>query len=76
MEVYARGANAALFLNGKMIGKACPYNASGYLHHTTDTYYGEALAIIRPGEGEEIRIQADDGKYRAETVVQITGDGD
>lgn len=33
------------------LGNACSYNARGYLTDTTDTYYGEALAIIRP-EGD------------------------
>ena len=30
------------------LGNACSYNARGYLTDITDTYYGEALAIIRP----------------------------
>ena len=30
------------------LGNACSYNERGYLTDTTDTYYGEALAIIRP----------------------------
>lgn len=35
---------------GKLLalGNACSYNERGYLTDTTDTYYGEALAIIEP----------------------------
>jgi beta-galactosidase len=33
------------------LGNACSYNERGYFTDTTDTYYGEALAIIRP-EGD------------------------
>jgi len=29
-------------------GNGCPYYSNSYLTDTTDTYYGEALAIIRP----------------------------
>ena len=32
------------------LGSACPYNPEGYLFDSTDTYYGEALAVIRPLE--------------------------
>ena len=30
------------------LGSACPYNERGYLTDTTDTYYGQALAIVKP----------------------------
>ncbi len=35
---------------GKLIalGSACPYNPHGFLTNTTDTYYGEAMAVIEP----------------------------
>lgn len=36
--------------NGTLLalGNGCPINECGYLTDTTETYYGEALAIIRP----------------------------
>ncbi len=40
-------------------GNACPYNPDGYLKDETFTYYGEALAVIRAGEGKELKIEAD-----------------
>ena len=38
------------------LGNACPYNARGYLENITDTYYGEALAIIRPNGDNKIQV--------------------
>lgn len=29
------------------LGNGCPYNEQGYLHSSTDSYYGEALAIFK-----------------------------
>lgn len=51
------------------LGNACPYNARGYLGNVTDTYYGEAMAIIKPGSDEEITVHAE-SKY-GETNVKI-----
>lgn len=31
------------------LGSACPFNKHSYLDSETDTYYGEALAIVRMG---------------------------
>ena len=30
------------------LGNGCPYNEEGYLKDDTDTYFGEALAIVKP----------------------------
>ncbi len=30
------------------LGNGCPYNEKGFLTDTTDTYFGEALAIVKP----------------------------
>lgn len=40
------------------LGNACPYNESGYLSSTTNTYYGEALAIVRAADGGAVRLRA------------------
>ena len=37
------------------LGSACPYYELSYLDSRCDTYYGEALAIVRAGESGEIR---------------------
>lgn len=41
------------------LGNACPYNETGYLTRTTDTYYGEALAIIKPDGPGTVQISAE-----------------
>ena len=38
------------------LGSACPYYELSYLGHKTDTYYGEALAIIRAGQEGQITL--------------------
>lgn len=42
---------------GKLLGlgNGCAYNNRGYLTDTTDTYYGEALAVIKP-ENQEVEV--------------------
>lgn len=51
------------------LGSACPFNKHSYLGSETDTYYGEALAIVRMGDGDAMTIAASDGEYSAELTV-------
>ena len=51
------------------LGSACPFNKHTYLDSETDTYYGEALAIVRMGDGDAMTIAASDGEYSAELTV-------
>ena len=51
------------------LGNACPFNKHSYLDSETDTYYGEALAIVRMGDGDAMTIAASDGEYSAELTV-------
>lgn len=51
------------------LGSACPFNKHSYLDSETDTYYGEALAIVRMGDGDAMTIVASDGEYSAELTV-------
>lgn len=51
------------------LGSACPFNKHSYLDSKTDTYYGEALAIVRMGDGDAMTIAASDGEYSAELTV-------
>lgn len=55
------------------LGGACPFNKHSYLDSETDTYYGEALAIVRMGDGEAMTIAASDGEYSAELTVPAQG---
>lgn len=51
------------------LGSACPFNKHSYLDSETDTYYGEALAIVRMGDGDAMTIAASDGEYSEELTV-------
>lgn len=51
------------------LGSACPFNKHSYLDSETDTYYGEALAIVRMGDGDAMTIAASNGEYSAELTV-------
>lgn len=55
-----RGSIKAEAEGGEIValGNACPYNEQGYLHQETDTYFGEALAIIRAGNSGSISFRA------------------
>lgn len=51
------------------LGSACPYSERGYLTDATDTYYGEALAIIQP-EGD-VTVKAESGHGSAQAAVRF-----
>lgn len=54
------------------LGHACPYNENGYLNDYTDTYFGEALAIIRPArDAAEIVLSAESPHGNAVARVGI-----
>ena len=53
------------------LGSACPYYRLSYLGDQTDTYYGEALAIVRAGESGEVVLTASDGTHEAKVSVPI-----
>lgn len=53
------------------LGNACPFNKRGYLDSATNTYYGEALAIVRAGSGSEITLSASDGGHQTAITVPI-----
>lgn len=41
------------------LGSACPYYEKSYLGNVSDTYYGEAMAIVRPDKAGTIVVKAD-----------------
>ena len=67
----ARGSIQVQVRGGTLVGlgSACPFNKHSYLDSETDTYYGEALAIVRMGDGDAMTIAASDGEYNAELTV-------
>lgn len=54
------------------LGNACPYNERGYLSDVTDTYYGQALAIIQP-EGN-VTVEAE-SKYGSDRLCVFCAPG-
>ncbi len=53
------------------IGSACPYYPKGYSGETTDTYYGEALAIIRPTRTGSLKVSARGQYGEAKTEIKV-----
>lgn len=52
------------------LGNGCAYNERGYLTDTTDTYYGEAMAVIKP-DGKEIIVSAESGYGNAQAKIKV-----
>lgn len=55
------------------LGNGCPFNERGYLTEETDTYYGEAMAIVRMGESGLLRLEASDGTFSTAATVGMSG---
>lgn len=51
------------------LGHACPYNDDGYLGDETGTYFGEALAVVRPS-GDCVKVTACSKIGNAEVVLK------
>lgn len=60
LKPLVRGEISVRVEGGELLalGSACPYNERGYLTDKTDTYYGEALAIVRPSGKGDVRLWA------------------
>ncbi|HIR84959.1 MAG TPA: DUF4982 domain-containing protein, partial [Candidatus Galloscillospira excrementavium] len=61
LKPLARGDIRVEVEGGELLalGSACPYNERGYLTDTTDTYYGQALAVIRADGSGDVTIRAE-----------------
>lgn len=69
-----RGTLRARVEGGELLGFGCaaPYNEGSFVTGETQTYYGEALAVVRVAG--PARLSVDDGRLRA-TVELGCGDG-
>ena len=70
----ARGRIKLAVKGGELLafGSACPYYPESYQSNETDTYYGEALAIIRPEVGAgKVVVKAESELGNAETEIEI-----
>ena len=71
-----RGILKVSVKGGKLLGlgNACPYNEIGYCTNETDTYWGEALAVVQAdGSGDVVlEVQEVDGEQlKGRTVVTL-----
>ena len=71
-----RGILKVSVKGGKLLGlgNACPYNEIGYCTNETDTYWGEALAVVQAdGSGDVVlEVQEIDGEQlKGRTVVAL-----
>ena len=70
-----RGRLKVTVSGGKLLGlgSACPYYdcSKSYLDDTCDTYYGEALAVVQAGSGEQLCVAVTDGAYDAQAVMAV-----
>ena len=68
-----RGMVTATVEGGSLeaFGSACPFYEQSYLDAESDTYYGEALLIVRAGESGKVRASVSDGRYSAQTELII-----
>ncbi len=68
-----RGILTVEVSGGKLLGlgSACPYNEIGYGTNRTDTYYGEAFAVVQAGGGGRVELTVTGGKHTGKAVVAI-----
>ena len=52
-------------------GHACPYNPDGFGGKDTDTYLGEALAVVRPTGAGTIKLTAESEFGSAEAAIEV-----
>ncbi|HEL1648396.1 glycoside hydrolase family 2 TIM barrel-domain containing protein [Streptococcus suis] len=53
------------------LGNACSYNRDGYLLSETDTYYGEAMAIVRVSDVDTLSIEVLDGQLKSKVELAV-----
>jgi beta-galactosidase len=73
LKPLARGEIKLHITGGKLLGfgSACPYYPKSYQSDIADTYYGEALAIVKPEGSEEITICAVSAYGNCITKVKV-----
>lgn len=53
------------------LGNACSYNRDGYLLSETDTYYGEAMAVVRVSDVDKLSIVVSDGQLKSKVELAV-----
>ena len=77
LKPLARGDIRVAVEGGRLLalGSACPYNERGYLTDTTDTYYGQALAIVKPKGPGELVLRAESPYGSARVYIPCREEG-
>ena len=57
------------------LGSACPFNKIGYRTNRTDTYYGEALAVVQAEESGGVTLRVTDGNRSGEVTIPVKREG-
>lgn len=73
VKPLARGEIKVNVEGGKLLGlgSACPYYTKSYLGTVSDTYFGEALAVIRPESDKQVVVKAESKYGNAEAVISV-----
>lgn len=71
VKPLARGEIRVSVKGGTLLGtgSACPYYPGSYLDGVTDTYYGEAIAIVRPDGSGAVLVTAESPYGSASTEI-------
>ena len=74
LKPLERGILSVEVSGGKLLGlgSACPFNEIGYVTNRTDTYYGEALAVVQAGDGEKFALTVTDGRHTGTVTVPLS----
>ena len=74
VQPLARGDISVEVENGELIGlgSACPYYENSYKGNIADTYYGEALAVLKPISAGKMKITAKSKYGNCTGTVEIT----
>lgn len=73
LKPLARGDIRISVTGGELLafGNACPYNERGYLSNVSDTYFGEALAIVKP-TSRSVTVEGDSLYGTARALISVT----
>ena len=70
----ARGVLRASVEDGDLLGFGCasPFNEGSFVTGETQTYFGEALAVVRPVLGSDcVRLSVTDGALSASVELPV-----
>ncbi len=74
LKPLARGEITLSVSGGRLLGfgNGCAYCENGYLGNVSDTYFGEAMAVIMPDEKGKVTVNAESRFGQACVSVEVT----